>query len=759
MRINELILANKYFKMKNLILIISVFCLSQTSLAQTVTQQYYVTKSYQKLNEQGTFYDAIAKAKAFFLTAPLDKTFEVILSVPSSNISLDTSLPYFAYVVNPPLGKCKLRIKSLDPNLKHTLTIDSVANQFASNDCSFGLSLFNYENSNAYGPLNSETFHVEFSDVVVKLVLKTNIVASNASNFHFLSTKGYYLGAKIIFINSNVINDVTINPTLRWHVRCSDLQLQNTYTSGFDEIYLAQFEMPCLYPLTNIDDPGGVYSRISKIINSEIRCNYLHLYHDNVEIKNNGIYTSKITGLNGRTIDFSSNTVILKVLTNANPYNGSMVEFYCDIKKNATTLLFDSPYGFTKMINKPYNSLLKYNYNNSFYIVNASGNSKPNYFFDLKSADHQRTLKVYGQKFPGSFGSESSPDIYSSPSDSLIIRNNEIIGGFKDYPIITYKLVGSNNKINGIVLDGILDKLEVNANYDFSTTANEDAYRTVFNKPYVNQPTVLDSIGTIYTDVYKSNSNGDLFEWLAADTLKGIDLPLSGILNKSLKLGKKIKLKDGQRIAITYTVLPMSSKKIFAIEQHYGTFTPSYYTFQQDSCNLCIPQFAMEQGKKYVISAWVKEKGAAATVLNYADSVHVRFFSTAVNGTQTQMSINKFVPTGTFVEGWQKVEGEFVVPTVPNGQTPVQPIGMNIILKTSSKDAYFDDIRVHTYDGTMQSFVYNPKTLRLEAVLDERNYSTIYEHNEEGQLIRVKKETEKGIMTIKESRMNTRKNP
>jgi hypothetical protein len=44
------------------------------------------------------------------------------------------------------------------------------------------------------------------------------------------------------------------------------------------------------------------------------------------------------------------------------------------------------------------------------------------------------------------------------------------------------------------------------------------------------------------------------------------------------------------------------------------------------------------------------------------------------------------------------------------------------------------------------------------AELDERNYAKLYEYDEEGKLIRVKKETEKGIMTIQENRENSSKN-
>ena len=54
----------------------------------------------------------------------------------------------------------------------------------------------------------------------------------------------------------------------------------------------------------------------------------------------------------------------------------------------------------------------------------------------------------------------------------------------------------------------------------------------------------------------------------------------------------------------------------------------------------------------------------------------------------------------------------------------------------------------------MKSYVYDPVTLRLVAELDERNYASIYEYDEEGKLVRIKKETERGVMTISENRNN-----
>ncbi len=57
----------------------------------------------------------------------------------------------------------------------------------------------------------------------------------------------------------------------------------------------------------------------------------------------------------------------------------------------------------------------------------------------------------------------------------------------------------------------------------------------------------------------------------------------------------------------------------------------------------------------------------------------------------------------------------------------------------------------------MKSYIYDPVSLKLTAVLDENNYATFYEYDQEGTLIRTKKETERGIVTISENRQSNQK--
>ena len=152
------------------------------------------------------------------------------------------------------------------------------------------------------------------------------------------------------------------------------------------------------------------------------------------------------------------------------------------------------------------------------------------------------------------------------------------------------------------------------------------------------------------------------------------------------------------------------------------------------------PIFSPTPNKRMHFSAWVREDCiiTPCNKFNYADSkVQIAFNGGSTSATMT--------PTGGIIEGWQKVEGDFLIPTYA--------ISMDLkFINTGTTPNYWDDIRIHPFNANMKSYAYDPVTLRLSAELDENNYATFYEYDEEGQLIRVKKETAQGIKTIKETR-------
>ncbi len=168
-------------------------------------------------------------------------------------------------------------------------------------------------------------------------------------------------------------------------------------------------------------------------------------------------------------------------------------------------------------------------------------------------------------------------------------------------------------------------------------------------------------------------------------------------------------------------------------------------------CDDCISSFAPDPGD-YIVSMWVREDQPTA-VSTYTSGVDIRFLNNALQPIGTTQSFTANTPDNLIIDGWQKVEGKFTVPA--NAYKMVIDLKNNAI--GQSVDAYFDDIRIHPVNAGFKTYVYDPVSLRLMAELDQNNYATLYEYDEEGKLIRVKKETERGIKTIKESVNNTRK--
>ncbi len=158
------------------------------------------------------------------------------------------------------------------------------------------------------------------------------------------------------------------------------------------------------------------------------------------------------------------------------------------------------------------------------------------------------------------------------------------------------------------------------------------------------------------------------------------------------------------------------------------------------SNKVLLPTFAPTPGRRMVISAWVKEDQDCKCASYTSNQIVVALLI------PNQSPVNYiFKPSGSIIEGWQRCEGVFDIPA--NAST------MTVSLRaTGSTTVYFDDLRIHPFNANMKSFVFHPVNLRLMAELDENNYATFYEYDDDGTLVRLKKETERGIKTIKETR-------
>lgn len=218
----------------------------------------------------------------------------------------------------------------------------------------------------------------------------------------------------------------------------------------------------------------------------------------------------------------------------------------------------------------------------------------------------------------------------------------------------------------------------------------------------------------------------------------------SSIVTNEKHTGKSsLRVNAGDEAGVNFIVLPASFDSIkadvtFAMKQNScaGTVLDKINANQ----DILIPSFKPVAGSKIVVSAWVKEEQDCKCA-SYVNN-HIAVIMNGTGGTPISYVFN---PAGSIIEGWQRIEGVFEVPAhITNITVSMRSIG--------SSNLYFDDLRLHPYNANMKSFVFHPVNMRLMAEMDENNYATFYEYDDEGTLVRVKKETARGIKTIKETR-------
>ena len=185
-----------------------------------------------------------------------------------------------------------------------------------------------------------------------------------------------------------------------------------------------------------------------------------------------------------------------------------------------------------------------------------------------------------------------------------------------------------------------------------------------------------------------------------------------------------------------------------------GTDAVPYTLKALDNYGQFGPFYSLPNSQKFVLSIWTREINTenfytitSPQVSIYNDAgVKIKIGSTNIPFTAQKKS--------PIINGWQKLECEFDIPA-----NQVSGTNMDIeLLNFHSVNTYlFDDLRIHPFNASMKTMVYDPQSLRLMAEHDDRNYATIYEYDDEGTLVRVKKETEKGIYTVKETRSGLKK--
>lgn len=161
-----------------------------------------------------------------------------------------------------------------------------------------------------------------------------------------------------------------------------------------------------------------------------------------------------------------------------------------------------------------------------------------------------------------------------------------------------------------------------------------------------------------------------------------------------------------------------------------------------------IPAFSPEHScetQKYLLSCWVKVGEHPGSAVSYDDvQVQVRLdCSVLPNPAEESRS--------AIIDGWQKIDLVFELENTHETRIDVE------VVNTGSTLAYLDDIRIHPYLAAMGSYVYDAETLRLLATLDDRNFATFFQYDDEGGIVSTRVETERGIRTVAESRGGLKK--
>lgn len=193
-----------------------------------------------------------------------------------------------------------------------------------------------------------------------------------------------------------------------------------------------------------------------------------------------------------------------------------------------------------------------------------------------------------------------------------------------------------------------------------------------------------------------------------------------------------LKVAGRQLTLTTYIFSQQHAPGIYLSNNGGGEYFRSIYTW------LGLRGFCPMPHRQYLFSAWVKDGQPASSQPGITLSVNGESVALYKKAT---------------VEGWKLVEG--VMDISKNGAQYLSPV----VVRIAGNAQLIDDIRIFPDNGQLKTYSYDDKTLRLMAEMDENNYATFYEYDDEGSLVRVKKETEKGIMTIKENRSAYHKKP
>jgi len=188
-------------------------------------------------------------------------------------------------------------------------------------------------------------------------------------------------------------------------------------------------------------------------------------------------------------------------------------------------------------------------------------------------------------------------------------------------------------------------------------------------------------------------------------------------------------------------------------------FKSSSYAHTGDYCTRMLPWQTgfsykikysdLPNSKKYRASVWVHQNGvqnARLDCIGYDNSSSSVYFGGATFYGLTNVLSSTIEQAGS----WYLFNLDFDLSQIPLNTEYIE-IKVQNTNPQSQQYVYADDFRVHPINSPIVSNVYEPKTGRLTATLDNENYAVKYLYNAAGKITSVYKETKLGFKLVSSS--------
>lgn len=143
-----------------------------------------------------------------------------------------------------------------------------------------------------------------------------------------------------------------------------------------------------------------------------------------------------------------------------------------------------------------------------------------------------------------------------------------------------------------------------------------------------------------------------------------------------------------------------------------------------------------EPNKKYIIQYWQKTMPGANTTM----PLHVEAGQGHTLNLESEIA----------VDDW--VRKEYVLETANAAD-----LRLYFIKRAHIGVFYLDDFRITPFNSASTAFVYDKNTYNVKAILDNNNFASIYQYDEQGNLVISKKETVEGVKSISSNRSNVQR--